>query len=269
LWSIKVRITLYLFFCPKKLLSNIDSFNTIKIINDSDHLFGVSLAKRSQEIDWYYLPLQADIYSIGNWWKNYDSLISDLLSSTKIRWHFRPVTEEKWALIEAAGDIFLRRAAIVREVRYLLTEIDKGKDFITSTNIIKYALSRNLLSKVVRGRSGGIVFIPIDWAFHKEKFYDNSHGLLEVDSTIKLLIKAHYFPSKNITQIVKPRNNNQLYELLKCYGIEVNFINNEVLVGINSSRIIKEPIIIGHQLVCFIDRLLLHTQPILSNAFLA
>lgn len=244
-----------------KLLATLDSVDDLAIVSDSDQLFGVSLAKLKQEIDWYSLPLGADVYSIGKWWRNYDSRISDLLVSKKIRWHVCPPTNQKWIGVETSGDLFLRKAALIREASYLLSELD-GLEFSASSNILKYAVARGLLSKVIRGRSGGVVFVPTNTAFNKNSLQSFKANLAVQDSCVMTIIKAHFYGNRDIDQIKMPAKNQDVTELLEELGIEhISKSRDEIYVGSERAKIISGPIQVGHQIVFIIDRLLMADQP--------
>jgi len=247
-----------------KLLATLDSVDDLAIVSDSDQLFGVSLAKLKQEIDWYSLPLGADIYSIAKWWRNYDSRISDLLVSKKIRWHICPPTNKKWIGVETSGDLFLRKAALIREASYLLSELD-GSEFSVSSNILKYAVARGLLSKVIRGRSGGVVFVPTNTAFTKNSLQSFKGSLADQDSCVMTIIKGHFYGNRDIDQIKMPAKNQDVIELLEELGIDrISKSRDAIYVGSERARIISGPIQVGHQIVFIIDRLLMADQPSLD-----
>jgi hypothetical protein len=246
------------------LVASVDSIDKLVVAKDSDELFAVSLATLNQEFDWYFLPLQADPFAIGKWWRDYDSRIADFLSATKIRWHICPTTKEKWIGVEASADLFLRKAALIREASYLIEASDELGCSISS-DIMKYALARGLLSRVIRGRSGGVVFLPMNSAFHKHMNQTETNNLKNQDQSAKLIMMAHYYENNGDDQIRQPLNQNETVELLKSLEIKQIKVQGDVIfVGEQKARIISGPTRVGHQIVFIIDRLLIADQPDLN-----
>lgn len=247
-----------------KLLAAIDSVEDLAIVHDSDQLFGVSLAKLEQEIDWYSLPLGADIYSIGKWWKNYDSRIVDILASKKIRWHVCPATKEKWIGVETSADLFLRKAALIREASYLIDASDELGCNI-SADILKYALARGLFSRVIKGRSGGVVFLPTNSAFYKHMNQPETNNLKNQDQSAKLMMKVHFYENNDNDQIRQPLNQDEAVELLRSLEIkQIKVHGDTIVIGEQRARITSGPTQVGHQIVFMIDRLLIDDQPDLN-----
>lgn len=133
-------------------------------ISDSDELFAVSLAPLGTDINWHLMRHKADPIEIGGWWLAYDSPVNDFIVSHKVRWHFAPVTEEKWRAVETASDVFIRRVASTREAnRIWLRARQLGCGI--AAKLIALSIYGGQAPHVAKGRDGNIVLLPTDEAF--------------------------------------------------------------------------------------------------------
>ncbi len=147
-----------------------------------------------KDVSWHISAHKADPLEIAGWWLNYDSPVNDSIASQHIRWHFAPVTEEKWRAKERAADLFVRRAAAAREgmrVWQAARELECSRASLA----LSLAVFTGSLARAVRGRGAAIVLLPSDFAFARSGsgFHD---GLLtpEGASALTRLIRAHHIP---------------------------------------------------------------------------
>ena len=171
----------------------------VHVVHDSDDLFAVSLAPLEKEFEWYSSPRTADPAYIGEWWLDYDSWISDIVATTKMRWHIGPVTEESWRARERASDMFVRRAATLREGRRLFRqarELGCG----TAANLLAVAVQSGAMTRAARGAGGAIVFLPSDEALAVAG-RDALERLLDVSNERLLarFMRAHFIPGREPT----------------------------------------------------------------------
>lgn len=227
---------------------------------DSDELFAVSLAPLGKDIDWHINAHKADTIEIAGWWLTYDSPVNDFMAGQKIRWHFAPVTEEKWRPKERGCDLFVRRAAAAREgmrVWQAACELECTK----SSLILSLAVQTGAVQRGVRGRAGAIVLLPSDDAFARD--HDHFERLLTPEGAQALvrLIRAHHIP--DVKDAVEARD--PLATLL--HGEEQREVRSGAsslmlrrleygTYDIGGARITSGPLLIGTHAVYVVDKLL-------------
>jgi len=161
-------------------------------IADSDQLFGVSLAPVGKDAEWHLTPHQADPVEVGGWWSIYDSGVNDFIVSHHVRWHFAPVTESKWKDKERLSDLFIRRAAGVREgIRFW--QIAHRLHLPKVAGLLAVAAQTGIMSRALIGRGEAVaVLLPTESAFRN--LPSNQYNeLLTFEGAQKLskLIRAH------------------------------------------------------------------------------
>jgi hypothetical protein len=167
---------------------------TMSFMADSDELFAVSLATLGKDVAWHVNAHKADPVEIAGWWLTYDSPVNDFMVSQKIRWHFAPVTEEKWRAKERGCDLFVRRVALTREgmrIWQAMCELE-----CTNASLaLSLAVHTGVFQRGARGRGGAIVLVPSDAAFAREEnTYFERLLTPEGAQMLAKLIRAHHIP---------------------------------------------------------------------------
>lgn len=240
------------------LATNLDPA-LIHVVDDSDDLFAVSLAPFHKEFEWYRWPRAADHVVVSDWWLDYDSWINDLIAGTKVRWHFRPVTEKAWQAREQGADVFLRRAAALREGRRLFRTAHLC-GCTTAASMIAVATQSGLMSRIARGRGGALVFIPINEAFsdYPQEFLDQ---LLEVagERDLAQLMSRHFISG---TLPIEPRRLAECLGLSKSIdmiaadGTRLQIVRRGGKLTVNDVRVLDGPIQSGKNSVYLVESLL-------------
>jgi hypothetical protein len=229
------------------------------VIEDSDDLFAVSLAPIDKEYAWYRWPRRADPDEVADWWLNYDSWANDLLVSAKLRWHMRPVSEAAWRATETSADLFLRRAALLREGRYLWRAA-RAQACTMSARLLAGAAASGVLARMARGRGGAVVFIPANNAY-----WDVPAGALDHIQTragaadMAQLLRAHYAPSATTRQartLEAELGGGRTCRLAAGDGGTLTVERRADGLAVNGVRILGGPIPAGKQLMYLVERLL-------------
>jgi len=219
------------------------------VIDDSDQLFGVSLTPFEKEYDWYKIPKKADPWIIADWWLLYDSWINDFIVSTKIRWHTKSIVESNWRKKEMASDLFMRRVSTIREIKRIYNLL-LNMNYNYSALLLSIVIHLGVTRKIKLGKSGGIVFVPLDSAYninHQEfkACTPESQNDFLVD-----LIGNHFSPSDNyfgqltleeqianVSSIKIKLANNKYLDITKSNGMlkanEHNIISKAISCGNN------------------------------------
>jgi len=177
------------------LLETKVDLDKVHMVSDSDNLFAVSLTPYKKDFEWYRWPRKADPYAIAQWWLDYDSWINDFIVSTKIRWHYKPTTENLWQAKEQGSDVFLRRTADIRECRRLYDIAIKLKCY-SFARLFAAALQTAAISLAGLGRGGAIIFLPLDPSGKKFSEISNFIFNPEKRDSLRKLFSKHVVPSK-------------------------------------------------------------------------
>ena len=236
------------------LLETKVSLDQVHMVDDSDNLFAVSLTPYDKDFEWYRWPRKADPWAIAQWWLNYDSWINDFIANTKIRWHYKPVTENLWQAKEQGSDVFLRRTALIREVIRLHMLLLKLKYNISASHLLA-ALYTGVIARARLGRGGAIIFLPVDAAY---KGYPEANYAPYHPNKRRALIEftgAHLVPSKmpsNQLSLEKQLGSLSSIDLTAADGsiLKISRIGAEFKV--NESNIIDNPVVSGKNLIYFI-----------------
>ena len=233
--------------------------NKIHMVNDSSDLFAVSLDPIHKDFDWYRWPRAPDPLTIGEWWLDYDSWINDYIVTTKIRWHYRPKTELTWHAREQGADLFLRRAAAVREGRRLFSTA-RMLSCSTVARIIAVALETGVLARALRGRGGAIVFLPNDAAILE---YSSIIGerCLEPGNESELcsLILRHFIPNALPNEpmcLLSQLSESPALKVAMADRTYLQVSKNKFNLELNGAKILAGPIRSGKNLVYVIDKTL-------------
>ena len=182
------EITLNKMRLPKDSVSPEDGY----FIADSEELFGVSLAPIGKDAEWHLTPHHADPIEVGGWWSVYDSGVNDFIVSHHIRWHFAPTTESKWKAKERQSDLFIRRAAAVREgIRFW--QIAHKLHLPKVAGLIAVAAQNGIMPRALVGRGKTVaVLLPTERAFDNLDV-DHFNRLYTFEGSQKLsrLLRAH------------------------------------------------------------------------------
>lgn len=241
------------------LLATNLSPDLMHVIDDSDDLFAVSFAPYHKEFEWYRWPRIADPIVLSEWWLDYDSWVNDFIAGAKVRWHSRPVTDAAWRAREHGADVFLRRAAAMREGRRLFRTASMHECSIAA-GMIAVATQSGVMSRIARGRGGAIVFLPVDSAFSAYSSRDIEQ-LLDIDNERNLarLMRRYFVP--NELPIESPRLAESLglirkISLVAADGTPLQISRCGVKLSVNNVRIIGGPFQSGKNSVYLIDQFL-------------
>lgn len=239
-------------------------------IDNSDDLFAVSLTPINADIKWYRQPQKADPIEIAGWWLTYDSPANDFTVSHKIRWHFAPVTEEKWKAVERVSDIFVRKIAIIREaIRIWSAAQQLGCK--TTAQLIALSMQTRAAFHAARKLKGQIIFLPTDEAFDRQTttetdaLYDTDDNTTLIN-TIRSHIVSGYDPERDGEDPITER-------MLSNHNPELSFASGQSHVldrqdgklRIGGIAIMGAPIRVGAHVAYVIDGLLGEDQNGASN----
>lgn len=231
----------------------------IHVVDDSDDLFAVSLAPFEKESEWYQWPRVADPDEIAEWWLDYDSWVNDLVAGAKLRWHIRPVNEEVWQGRERGADVFLRRAAAMREGRRLFRTA-RSLACTTGSRLLATAVQSGIISRVARGRGGALVFIPVNNAFaeHPPQLIDHLHDV-GGERDLARLMRRHFVPHEHAVEpptIEARLGSAGVTDLVAADGTPLRVIRRDGQLEVNGVRVVGGPISSGKHHVYLIERLL-------------
>lgn len=240
------------------LATNLDPA-LIHVVNDSDDLFAVSLAPYQKEFEWYRWPRAADPVAVSEWWLDYDSWINDLIAGTKLRWHYRPVTEAEWQAREQGADVFLRRAAAIREGKRLFRTA-QTLDCTTAASLIAVATQSGVISRIARGRGGALVFMPVNSAFADCPSHLLDH-LFEVtgERGLAQLINRHFIPGElpiEPRRLAERLGLSSRIDLIAADGAPLQITRHGGKLNINDVCILDGPFQSGKNYVYLIEQLL-------------
>ncbi len=230
-------------------------------LTDSDDLFAVSLATLGKDVGWHVNAHKADPVEIGGWWLAYDSPANDAMASQRIRWHFAPVTEKAWRAKERGADLFVRRAAGVREG---LKAWQAARELGCSMASLGLSLAVHTgpFARAVRGRGAAIILLPSDEAFARSG-KDCFDRLLtpEASRTLTRLIRAHHLP--DVGDAVEARDplgallhGQDCREVATADGARLLRSLPDGSYAIGDARVMQGPLLIGAHAVYVVDKLL-------------
>ncbi|MBV8169520.1 MAG: hypothetical protein JO021_22175, partial [Alphaproteobacteria bacterium] len=98
-------------------------WDDLHMVEDSDQLFGVSLAPLGKDVAWHTAPWRARPLDVAQWSLAFDSPSNDLVAAAAIRWHVGATTAPPWRAAALAGALFSRRAAVEREALRVLAQL--------------------------------------------------------------------------------------------------------------------------------------------------
>ncbi|MEK9568212.1 MAG: fasciclin domain-containing protein [Paracoccaceae bacterium] len=236
-------------------------------IDDSDQLFGVSLAPINADLGWYINPQPADAINIAHWWLIYDSPANDFLVSHKIRWHFSPITEEKWQAVEKASDRFIRKTSVLREALRIFSAA-RNLDCKLAAKLITYSIyTGSALFAAKQINNGMVLFLPCDKALSGKANRYMNNFLSSKHNSKKLLnsIRAHMSKDTHLFQITNSEKGDaslihkkSQIEMVSGQKLQITKNNGKITIG--EAQIISEPTRVGHHLVFVVDNLLISEQ---------
>jgi hypothetical protein len=231
----------------------------IHVIDDSDDLFAVSLATIEKEYPWYRWPHAADADEVADWWLSYDSWVNDILVDAKLRWHYRPVTEQSWRARETVADLFLRRASISREARYLWRTA-RAQGCSIAARLLACAAGAGVLARAARGRGAAIVFLPANSAFWDVPAESLARvQCVEGAADLARLLRAHHVPNPlpgRPHALDRQLAGADTVELRAADGATLRVERRGGALSVNGVSILGGPIASGKQLVYLVERLL-------------
>jgi uncharacterized surface protein with fasciclin (FAS1) repeats len=230
----------------------------IDVVQDSDDLFGVSLTPLTKDLDWYHLARRAVPAEIAEWWLEYDSWVNDIVSRASMRWHYAPVTDSAWRAKERGADLFLSRAAALREAHRIYRAARKVECTVAA-GLLAIATQSGLLQRAARPYGGVTVFLPTDEAFAREM-----PGALErlgsVAGERELLrfLRAHFVPGGSVEPVraLDDRLSAGSLQLSDANGAPLQVVQRDGRLEVNGRVIQGKPVRSGSHLVYRIDGLL-------------
>ena len=76
----------------------------VHYINDSDHLFSLSLTPLMKDIEWFAKPGPLDVPKLGAWWLRYDSPSNDVVAAHNFYVHTNGRSGPDWRRAERGED---------------------------------------------------------------------------------------------------------------------------------------------------------------------
>ena len=136
-----------------QLVENPVPREALHLVADSDQLFGVSLAPLGKDIGWHSTPWRIAPSDVARWWLDHDSPSNDAVAAARVRWHVGSPTERLWRARETAGDLFVRRAALEREVLRLVVHVsgDETARAFQAIELVGLSLLNGRLIRALRG----------------------------------------------------------------------------------------------------------------------
>jgi hypothetical protein len=135
----------------------------VGMVEDSDRLFGVSLAPLGMDIRWHRRATRCDEIEVARWWLAYDSAVNDTIAGTALRWHCGPTTQQAWRRVEHASGLWIKRLSLAREgLRVWRSLIDAG--YRSAAALLALALRTRALGQALREEAGvaALIFVPSD-----------------------------------------------------------------------------------------------------------
>lgn len=241
-----------------RLLESPLELDAMHVVADSDDLFAVSLAPIEKEFEWYQWPRVADPIEISGWWLEYDSWINDFIATTKIRWHTGTPTESAWRLRERRSDLFLRRAAALREGRRLW-RMALSFGCTNVALLLATAIELGTFTRAVRGRGGALIFLPINGAWDQSTTRPEHLLAPENEHCFGSLISEHYVPMKSFGKAAsledRLRDRGRV-ELISAAGSRLQIVLDGEQLRINGARVLGGPTACGSHQIYLVDRLL-------------
>ncbi len=233
----------------------------ICFIADSDDLFAVSLAPLGKDVAWHLHPRLPDPIEIGGWWLEYDSPVNDYVVDHRIRWHFTPITEEKWRARERGSDLFLRRTAVVREgIR--LWHAARQLGCTKAGPVLALAIHTGALARAARGRGPALVFLPSDSALAKVPATRLNHLLSPSGSAdLSALIRGSYVPdfgwsAEGEDPLGQKLSDGEEIKVTTASGQVLKVSRDSAGIKINGTIVCGGPTVTGGHAIYIIDRLL-------------
>ena len=147
------------------LLSKSFDASSVKMMDDSDSFFAVSLADMGKDFSWHDRPAKANPVEIGVWMLRNDSPANELLAQTPVFWKFADATPSRWDRRAKASEKFLQKAKIthdaIRVWRGLLHLVNSGHSVYAVASILAFTLYSGLLSRLEHQRPA-ILIVPTD-----------------------------------------------------------------------------------------------------------
>lgn len=237
------------------LLQTFIDESLIKVVENSDDLFAVSLTKLDQDIFWYENSNIRSPRTVGKWWASYDSWVNDYLASKNILWHYDGGDQSSEKNYKLSANIYIRKSSIIREINSLYNFAILNKLFDAS-KFISFLLSPSFPIHAIRGYGGCIMFIPINVDPKLDNIKDGVSNNFFYSSFLVDIINSHYIPNFN------PR---LLVDLDESFRKSDNFVMrdaNEKIINfstkgndryVNSSKIISKKFQRGKNSIYIVD----------------
>jgi hypothetical protein len=227
----------------------------IKVVENSDDLFAVSLTKLDQDIFWYENFNVRSPRTVGKWWAGYDSWVNDNLASKNILWHYHGGDKSSEKNFQLSANIFIRKASIFREINKLFNFASLNK-LTEASIIISFLLDPSFPVHVLKGYKGCIIFLPKNIDAKLNNFKNDISNNLFTNSILLDIINSHYIPNFNLNLLL------DLDELfLKSDNFEMRDASNKIIYFstkrneryANNSKIISNKFQHGNNSIYIID----------------
>jgi fasciclin domain-containing protein len=155
----------HLSLTPQWLMDANYDAREVVFVDDSDRLFGVSLAPIGKDVAWHMEYRRATPLTLARWWLDYDSPANDLIAATRVRWHLGPPTEVAWRRQERRSDRLIRETTAAREGLRVWRELG-AMGCEVAASLLAVATGTGILPKAFPELRPAIVFVPDDEALN-------------------------------------------------------------------------------------------------------
>jgi hypothetical protein len=230
----------------------------VHVVDDSDHLFGISLTPLDKDMDWYRFARKAAPAEIAEWWLEYDSWANDLVSAVNMRWHYAPISETKWRRKQRAAGLFLQRAALLRE-GHRLYRVARKVECNMAAQLLAIAVQTGVMQRAALGKGGAVVFFPVDAALGSQSAALTAFGGAGTQRELARLIRSHCIPGESAepAKMLEDRlGSNTELKLAAADGSIIHISTQRGWLQINGRAVLGRPIRCGSHVVYLIDGLL-------------
>lgn len=231
----------------------------IKVVDNSDDLFAVSLTKLDQDKFWYENFNVRSPRTVGKWWTGYDSWVNDNLASKNILWHIDGGDKSSEKNYQLSANIYIRKSSIFREINKLFN-FARLNELSQALKIISFLLAPSFPIHALKGYSGCIILLPKKVDVKLFNLKDGTSNNFYIKSVLVNIINTHYIPNFNLKSLL------DLDELfLKSDNFEMRDGSNKIIYFstkgndryANNSKIISEKFQHGNNSIYILENSIL------------
>jgi hypothetical protein len=168
----------------------------IKVVDNSDDLFAVSLTKLDQDLFWYQNFNVRSPRTVGKWWAGYDSWVNDNLASKNILWHYDGGDKSSEKNYQLSANIYIRKTSIFKEI-YSLFNFASSNELFQASKFISFLLSPSFPIHTIKGYGGCIIFLPKNSDAKLDNFKDGASNNFFINNFLVDILNSHYIPNLN------------------------------------------------------------------------